>query len=562
MKIEKTLRQRFMTNFLLAMLVPLIIFAVFSQLNIRSSVNKNLSDRIESNLRYEQMSLNMVLDKYTTILHDLCTDEEVLDSAAALNEDAGGWDENSSILQRKLSHVCNQNTGIEGITIRLANGRILFYDRRNSSWENSMWADAVQIPEIENETMYRGNAEPVDWNGKKFYLFYIAEKLNDQRDGRYDWGTVVLSVNEEMLREVMMSDVDSSAYLLSDGVIISAPYSEDIGKNIEEIKDKKNYRYTTVKNQVSGFEICNEHPLEEYRRTLTNQWTFLAGVMILSVTIMAVMIYMMSRPYQQAADAFLEMINRVEHGDFSNEVRIEKSMPLEIRQIGSGLNEMVQHLDDLIRQVKQAVVEQKNAEIAALEAQIDPHFLYNTLDTINWKAIENEQYEISEMLGALADILRYTVRNSGGTASIQQEIDWLYQYIMLQSAKLGKRLDVKVSVPEELTGCRIHKLLIQPFVENAIKHAFTEKEDDCVLRIRITGNREQIHIMIRDNGNGIPEKILKELNKEDGELEGHLGITNVKKRLKLYYGNQAVVYFESEQGQYTKLHLFIPAEEE
>lgn len=85
-------------------------------------------------------------------------------------------------------------------------------------------------------------------------------------------------------------------------------------------------------------------------------------------------------------------------------------LPMEIQQISSGFNEMVAHLEMLIAKVKQAVLDQKNAELSALEAQIDPHFLYNTLDTINWKAIENEQYEISGMVGALADILRYTVK--------------------------------------------------------------------------------------------------------------------------------------------------------
>ena len=93
-----------------------------------------------------------------------------------------------------------------------------------------------------------------------------------------------------------------------------------------------------------------------------------------------------------------------------------------------------------------------------------------------------EQYEISGMVGALADILRYTVKNAGGTASISEEIAWLKQYIMLQSAKFGKRLDVKIYMPEDVKECRIHKLLLQPFVENTIKYAFADQEE-CALNI-------------------------------------------------------------------------------
>ena len=213
------------------------------------------------------------------------------------------------------------------------------------------------------------------------------------------------------------------------------------------------------------------------------------------------------------------------------------------------------------RQLSYNAADQKNAELSALEAQIDPHFLYNTLDTINWKAIENEQYEISGMVGALADILRYTVKNAGGTASISEEIAWLKQYIMLQSAKFGKRLDVKIYMPEDVKECRIHKLLLQPFVENTIKYAFADQEE-CALNIRMKKSGEQLHILIQDNGQGMDPDMVAKLNQDECEMEGHLGIANVRKRLKLYYGGQAALYFESEVGNYTKVHLFIPIEEE
>lgn len=100
---------------------------------------------------------------------------------------------------------------------------------------------------------------------------------------------------------------------------------------------------------------------------------------------------------------------------------------------------MTERIYHLIGQVKQSALEQKNAEISALEAQIDPHFLYNILDTINWKAIENEQYEISEMLVALAKILRYAINDAGELTTIEAEKVWLEKYILLQQEKLGEK---------------------------------------------------------------------------------------------------------------------------
>ena len=100
-------------------------------------------------------------------------------------------------------------------------------------------------------------------------------------------------------------------------------------------------------------------------------------------------------------------------------------------------------LKQLVEKVKQSTVDQKNAELQAMEAQIDPHFLYNTLDTINWKALEHDDFEVSNMVGALADILRYSIRNPGDMVSIGQELSWLERYTMLQKEKLDQPLMIK-----------------------------------------------------------------------------------------------------------------------
>ena len=151
-----------------------------------------------------------------------------------------------------------------------------------------------------------------------------------------------------------------------------------------------------------------------------SQWIYLFIIISMTIVIMFILLHFFSRPYIQAVKSITGVMSCVEQGEFDHQLRVNPHLPMEIQQISSGFNEMVAHLEMLIAKVKQAVLDQKNAELSALEAQIDPHFLYNTLDTINWKAIENEQYEISGMVGALADILRYTVKNAGGTASISE----------------------------------------------------------------------------------------------------------------------------------------------
>lgn len=560
-QIRGTLKRRLMTNFLLTALIPVLIFAIISQINIQQRLKENLSDRIKSNLDTAEKNLEMVLDKYETILYDFSTDEDVLEIVRALNESRGDRESNSTSLRKKLSHICNQFTGVEGITIQLKTGEIIYYESLSSFSGSETWADKVEIPKIERGAVYFGDGKPVKIADKNHYMFYIARNITDYRIIENFQGTVVLSVNEERIRRAIASDIGSREYLLSDDVIVSAPDPKKIGKKLSEIQDSENYQYTTADHEISGFTICNEQPLAYYWKMSVSQWIYLFIIISMTIVIMFILLHFFSRPYIQAVESITGVMSCVEQGEFDHQVRVNPHLPMEIQQISSGFNEMVAHLEMLIAKVKQAVLDQKNAELSALEAQIDPHFLYNTLDTINWKAIENEQYEISGMVGALADIPRYTVKNAGGTASISEEIAWLKQYIMLQSAKFGKRLDVKIYMPEDVKECRIHKLLLQPFVENTIKYAFADQEE-CALNIRMKKSGEQLHILIQDNGQGMDPDMVAKLNQDECEMEGHLGIANVRKRLKLYYGGQAALYFESEVGNYTKVHLFIPIEEE
>lgn len=279
---------------------------------------------------------------------------------------------------------------------------------------------------------------------------------------------------------------------------------------------------------------------------------------VLMIIIAVTLSFYLARPYLRAVIKYREAQMRLESGDLKAEVQMGKNAPREIQQIAAGFNRIVKRMDLMVEHTKQVAEEQRKAELSALEAQINPHFLYNTLDAINWKAIENEQYEISELIGALADIFRHTVQNTGGLTTLGKALEWSNQYILLQSVKLGKKPELIINVPEELKTFQLYKLLLQPFVENAVKYAFEEKEDTCILQVEAKQIDDQVHIILEDNGKGMDPALVKQLNNDTLEMENHVGIANVKKRLNLYYGDDAGVYFESVPGQFTRVHLFVP----
>ena len=274
--------------------------------------------------------------------------------------------------------------------------------------------------------------------------------------------------------------------------------------------------------------------------------------MILGLTFSAV------KPYLKLVDSYVDAMIRVGKGDFSVRALQQKWMDPQMRRVENEFNDMVVQIESQVEEGKRASLKQKYAEVSALEAQITPHFLYNTLDMINWKAIEDEQYEISEMLGLLGDILRYISKNTGGMTTLRTEFEWLDHYIRLQNVELDRRTKLELEVPEEMMEVEIHKLLLQPFIENAFKYAFLKKKNDHVIIVGAGLSGSQLHITIEDNGEGIEESLLRKLNDEASDMGEHVGIANVRKRLKLYYGEEAVVYFESIPDDYTRIHLLIP----
>lgn len=200
-----------------------------------------------------------------------------------------------------------------------------------------------------------------------------------------------------------------------------------------------------------------------------------------------------------------------------------------------------------------------------MEAQINPHFLYNTLDTINWMAIDRDEYEISNMIAVLAGILRYGISDSNGVVKIKEEVDWLKQYIFLQQTRLKNSFECRINVEPEIMGLPIHKLLLQPFIENAILHGFEGVERKHCLSVDMGRDRDCIRIKIADNGRGMPGQMAQEINAgifRKTDDKNHIGMENAITRIRMYYGEEAKVMLDSQSGQGTLVQIWIPYEED
>ena len=205
-------------------------------------------------------------------------------------------------------------------------------------------------------------------------------------------------------------------------------------------------------------------------------------------------------------------------------------------------------------------------EIRALEAQINPHFLYNTLDSINWMAIDKEEYEISRMVRNLGVILRYSVDKSNKMATVAEMADWLEKYVSLQRMRFNDAFTCEIHVQPGTEKLYIHKLLLQPFVENAILHGFKEIEYGGILRVDVmlSESRNELDIIIEDNGKGIPRRIAETFNDPERACrddKSSIGLHNAFSRMRMYYGDSASWNVSSIPEVGTVITLKIPVSE-
>ncbi|MCF0132751.1 MAG: sensor histidine kinase [Blautia sp.] len=261
-------------------------------------------------------------------------------------------------------------------------------------------------------------------------------------------------------------------------------------------------------------------------------------------------------PIQKLRDSMV----RVQQGDFSGS-DLEVPAKNEIGSLTNSFNVMKHRISDLMEQNVREQKEKRKIELHALQSQINPHFLYNTLDSIIWMAEGKKNEEVVIMTASLARLLRQSIGNENEVVPIQQEIEYVRSYLTIQKMRYKDKLEFQIDVSPEILSRNIIKLVLQPIVENAIYHGIKYKESRGLLEIRGYREKECIIIEISDDGIGIREEVLKniyERHKVNYRSNG-VGVYNVQKRLQLYYGNEYGITYRSEPQMGTTAIIRIPA---
>ncbi|MEG0779461.1 MAG: sensor histidine kinase [Oscillospiraceae bacterium] len=268
--------------------------------------------------------------------------------------------------------------------------------------------------------------------------------------------------------------------------------------------------------------------------------------------------YALVAPLKQLSAA---MAN-VHRGDFSEQLQTRRRD--EMGQLIHSYNFMLRRIKELIGEVYQEKLAQKDAELEALQLQINPHFLYNTLDSINWMAIDAGDLPVSKAIIDLGNLMEYSLYSQSSFATLHEELCYVGSYLRLQKNRLENRLRYEISCCAGAESRLVPRLILQPIVENAITHGLEPTPNGGVLTIDIREDAAELVIVVRDNGAGMEQsQVTALLSGQTAGQQGHtcIGVRNVDKRLRLHYGEGYRLGIESAPGSGTAVTLRIPQTE-
>ena len=394
-------------------------------------------------------------------------------------------------------------------------------------------------------------------------------------------GIIILELSPDMYNNLLMGNHGLYQYqylFIADGkgdIVANNPnvdngWQTEINERFEQGSRRfdldwngKTYFVCGQYNGLTGWKSFSAIPyagMFPQARELGQYIFFVVLVSTLGITaVIVVLVYAMVRPVKTLSKA----MEQVQEGDFKVQVPNRKTD--EVGELINSFNFMVDKINTLVNEICQEKIAQKNAELQALQAQINPHFLYNTLDSVNWMLIDREEYDISEIIISLGSLMRYSIEDDSSFVTIDREVEYVLSYLKIQKNRLENRLSYQARVDATVREEKIPKLILQPIVENAIAHGIEPRQQPGRVVIAIEDLGNEVAISIRDDGIGMTSEQLADLRtpSREPEKEGHtrIGIRNVERRIRLHYGEQYSVQIESEYQKGTTVKLRIPKEQ-
>lgn len=402
-------------------------------------------------------------------------------------------------------------------------------------------------------------------------------------------GSIILFINPEKLNNIINNST-SEIYDFTNRMLVNYDDYIICSKNgltgyqtneIDEFSDIKKVAETNKGIKSTAGDLVSMSDLDYFNlkffniidynllnKSLNALWSTIIWLMIAILFITLIIAFLVCRKFIFSLERVAIAMKSIDEDNLDCELKVTSKN--EVRYIEQSYNQMLRRIKALLEENKSKAdhiieINKKacDAELKSLELQINPHFIFNTIDTINWTAIQSSCFEVSEQLNQLAYILRYTVYNMNQLVPMKEELQWVESYLNLQKNRFHNKFSYDIFVDEAADQLKIHKLLLQPILENSILHGFEDIAYHGYLRIdcNILQHRFLL-IQITDNGRGIPPEKLKEIHclfSYRKDIFTGVGLSNIAYRFQKYYPDSKIIVTSNYYN--TCFKLFIPIRE-
>jgi two-component system sensor histidine kinase YesM len=421
------------------------------------------------------------------------------------------------------------------------------------------------------------------------WVISLSREIQDMKTGK-GTGVLLIDLNYDVIERICDSvSLGKRGYVFivdRHGEIVYHPRqqlvygglrTEDVRRVAEgtedyfESGDKDGKLYSVRAMKTTGWKVVGVNyrdELVENRDAIRVTYTAWGlGFFAVTIALSIVLARRISKPIKRLRSS----MRAVERGEF--DIRVDIRSADEIGELGKDFNIMITEIGDLLRRITVQQEQKRKSELKALQMQINPHFLYNTLDSVIWMAEGGKQKEVIAMTSALARLFRLSISKGKEIITIGSEVEHVTNYLTIQKIRYKDKLDYKIDVDEDLKRFKTVKIILQPLVENAIYHGIKNKATPGTVIITGTRTENGIELAVADDGIGMDAEALERMRQkirtvpteEDGDEDdthSGLGLRNVDERIKLYFGQEYGLEFESIEDAGTTVRVRLPCIEE
>ncbi|MBB6674632.1 cache domain-containing sensor histidine kinase [Cohnella nanjingensis] len=578
------LRTKLLLLFVALCLFPLCLQGLVTFRHFSSTVSEKTEHFTVDIVRQINANLDRLLKDLEQLSFMPLYDQSVLDILAKYDGPMGSatWAKSDDYMKLKLfsSAQAYNKPEIHGIHLISASG-ILFssvdamaidsvWDARQDDWFGELYGS-------DGEWVLIPPHSPSYYTARTFEPFVAFGRVIREPKTLKRVGYMIIDIKLDAFRSILSNlnfEKDANLIVVDDrkrllfernsadgrsvyGELLRHERLWQLGSNERLALDGKQYLYVQNSSAYSGLTVISLTPIEVIQKESRQIWTFTLWFAVACLAVVAALaVFLSYRITRPLIDLKKKMIS-VEQGEFG--MRVAAFGNDEFGLLGRGFNRMMEEINRLFNEVFVLGMREKEAELAALQSQINPHFIYNTLESINMMAISRKHEEVSDMVSALGKLLRYSIDKVDRLVPLKEEIAFLASYVRIQQLRYGDRLRVVYEIDEAARELLIPKLILQPLVENALYHGIGDREQGGTVWIGAVLLAGELILAVRDDGKGLNEEEVEALNRAIAAEPSYrtwqrtdrdaLGLGNIYQRIKLIYGERGDLSVDSSIGQ-------------